>query len=386
MSAAPNSSADKIHPLTSLRFFAAFYVVIFHTLGNLVRGRFLPGNIDTPHPADALPNFGSRFLSLGFVSVSFFFLLSGYILAIVYLRREKPLNNRKFFIARFARIYPLFFITLLMDLPFAFRGLTRLSSFHHALLKVPLNFVVETLMLHAWLVKFAGINFPNWSLSAEALFYLSFPFIGPTLWRLRGRARWTTSLLLFVGGQALIFVCFLFFDLSHLERIPLLHLSTFALGILLASWQFDPLRETPRRWQAYMALAAAAVATVAVVEISPRVPVHNLADGILAPIFMVLIWALSGSPTVFSRLLSAPWLVVLGEASFGLYLLHIPVLHIFESVHSIAQPWAYALYLALTITLSVLSFYFVEAPLRRWILASFDQRSRESMEAASIAQ
>jgi peptidoglycan/LPS O-acetylase OafA/YrhL len=386
MSAAPNSSADKIHPLTSLRFFAAFFVVLYHTLGNLVRGRFLPGNIDTPHPADALPNFGSRFLSLGFVSVSFFFLLSGYILAIVYLRREKPIDRRKFFVARFARVYPLFFITLLMDLPFAFRGLARLSSVHHAMLKVPLNFVVETLMLHAWLVKFAGINFPNWSLSAETLFYLSFPFIGPGLWRLRGSARWTATLLLFIGGQAIVFAWSTFFDLSPFQPIPLLHLSTFALGILLASWQFDPLRKSPQPWQAYTALAAAAIATVAVVEISPWIPLHNLGDGILAPIFMLLIWALSSSSTVFSRLLSVPWLVVLGEASFGLYLLHIPVLHIFESIHSISQPWAYAVYLALTITLSVLSFYFVEAPLRRWILASFDNRPRESMEAASIAQ
>jgi peptidoglycan/LPS O-acetylase OafA/YrhL len=386
MSAAPNASADKIHPLTSLRFFAAFYVVIYHTLGNLVRGQFLPGNIETPHPADALPNFGSRFLSLGFVSVSFFFLLSGYILAIVYLRRDKPINRRKFFVARFARVYPLFFLTLLMDLPFAFRGLAMFTSVHHAIVKVPVNFVVETLMLHAWLVRFAGINFPSWSLSAEALFYLSFPFIGAGLWQLRGRARWAAALLLFVGGQAIVFAWSTFFELSPFQPIPLLHLSTFALGILLASWQFDPRRQTPQPWRAYAALAAAAIATVAVVEVSPWVPLHNLGDGILAPIFMLLIWALSSSPTVFSRILSVSWLVVLGEASFGLYLLHIPVLHIFESVHSIAQPWAYALYLTLTITLSVISFYFVEAPLRRWILASFDKHPRESLEAASIAQ
>ncbi|MBB5057160.1 peptidoglycan/LPS O-acetylase OafA/YrhL [Granulicella aggregans] len=386
MSAAPNSSADKIHPLTSLRFFAAFFVVIYHTLGNLVRGRFLPANINTPHPADALPNFGSRFLSIGFVSVSFFFLLSGYILAIVYLRREKPIDRRKFFIARFARVYPLFFITLLMDLPFSFRMLARLSSMHHAMLKIPINFVVETLMLHAWLVKFSGINFPNWSLSAEAVFYLSFPFIGLPLWRLRGKARWTAAVLLFVGGQALVFAWSTSFDLSPLQPIPLLHLSTFALGILLASWQFDARRQSPKPWQAYAALVAAAIVMVAAVETSPWIPLHNLGDGILAPIFMLLIWALSSSATGLSRMLSVRWLVVLGEASFGLYLLHIPVLHIFESVHSIAQPWAYALYLALTIILSVLSFYFVEAPLRRWILASFDRHPRESLEAASIAQ
>lgn len=64
---------QRILPLTSLRFFAALFVVFFHTTPLALRAR-LPGVI-------------AQTLGLGFTSVSFFFTLSGYILAIVYLSR-----------------------------------------------------------------------------------------------------------------------------------------------------------------------------------------------------------------------------------------------------------------------------------------------------------
>src|ERR1700760_2252759 len=68
---------EKIHALTSLRFFAALYVVLYHTLWFAI-------------PSITPSSIVGRILSLGFLSVSFFFLLSGYILALVYLRDGRP--------------------------------------------------------------------------------------------------------------------------------------------------------------------------------------------------------------------------------------------------------------------------------------------------------
>jgi peptidoglycan/LPS O-acetylase OafA/YrhL len=99
-----------------------------------------------------------------------------------------------------------------------------------------------------------------------------------------------------------------------------------------------------------------------------------------------MIWAFSGSRSFAARLLSVTWLVVLGEASFGLYLIHMPVLHIFERLHWEQSRPLYPVYLAICIGLSVLSFYFVETPTRKWILARFQTRPKETMEAASDAQ
>src|ERR1700712_5707681 len=92
---------DTYHGLTSLRFFAALYVVLYHSLTPMVSGI-------EKHA------FVQRAISLGYASVSFFFFLSGYILAVAYLRTGRDLRMRKrFYVARFARIYPLFALTLL---------------------------------------------------------------------------------------------------------------------------------------------------------------------------------------------------------------------------------------------------------------------------------
>ncbi len=73
----------KIYPLTSVRFFGAFLVVFHHTVQS-----FLPAFSDrllreTPR------SFSTTLLLFMPVSVSFFFLLSGYVLSVVYLREGK---------------------------------------------------------------------------------------------------------------------------------------------------------------------------------------------------------------------------------------------------------------------------------------------------------
>jgi len=75
---------ERIHALTSLRFFAAFYVVLYHTYP-----------LAFPEKAGTVL---AKFISLGYVSVSFFFLLSGYILAVVYLGTDKPIQKKSFYI------------------------------------------------------------------------------------------------------------------------------------------------------------------------------------------------------------------------------------------------------------------------------------------------
>jgi peptidoglycan/LPS O-acetylase OafA/YrhL len=69
----------KIVPLTAIRFAAASYVVIYHTV-------YASGV--------AQAAWFSRFISFGETAVSLFFILSGYILAYVYLRPEKPFAAR----------------------------------------------------------------------------------------------------------------------------------------------------------------------------------------------------------------------------------------------------------------------------------------------------
>jgi peptidoglycan/LPS O-acetylase OafA/YrhL len=86
--------------ITSLRFFAAIHVVLFHLqCFHLITG----------------PSWFQKFCSIGYTGVSFFFVLSGFILVYTYAGRD--LSAREFCRARFARVYPAYTFSLLACAP-----------------------------------------------------------------------------------------------------------------------------------------------------------------------------------------------------------------------------------------------------------------------------
>lgn len=332
----------------------------------------------------------ARIVSFGFISVGFFFLLSGYILGVVYLHSEKPLRKRSFYAARFARIYPLFFLTLIAGTPALLFERAVKYGWHSALSKTSITFLANLIMLQAWVPKFGGIDNPNWSLSVETLFYVAFPFIGVWLWRLKGLRLWIAAFSIWIGSQLVVFVAYPRLPKYVVERNPLLHLGVFALGILLARWQMLERAKHGSSPRSSLAVATALLLAFAmflvIVFRESRLPLAELSDGLLAPLFVCVTWACSDNRGLPSRLLSAPWLVILGEASYGLYLIHIPVYQLFSAFHLARIPAVYPLYLVSCIGLSLLSFYFVETPARKWLLRLFQARPKETMEMASDAQ
>jgi peptidoglycan/LPS O-acetylase OafA/YrhL len=368
---------EKIHALTSLRFFAALFVVCYHVVWSYF-------------PWITRQSTLGRTILMGYVSVSFFFLLSGYILGVVYLRRGGPVAVKDFYKARFARVYPLFLLTLVLDTPSLLMSRIATYGMNSAVLKTAATFLANLLMLHAWFPQLRGIDNPNWSLSVETLFYLTFPLIGVALWKLRGSRLWLWTALVYVGGQAVVAMFAHFFESQTRELLPALHLSTFALGILLARWQFlsreKRAAKTTSHVGPWLALAFAVVSFAAVVYWSPDGTTPFLCDGMLAPIFAAVIWAFSHSDWWPARLLSPQWLVVLGEASFGLYLFHIPVYHFFEWMGWIHITALFPVYLGSAIGLSLASFYWFETPARKWILRRRPTHVKETVEAASDAQ
>jgi peptidoglycan/LPS O-acetylase OafA/YrhL len=364
----------QMHALTSLRFFAALYVVFFHVL---------------PRSQQTSPAI-LHLLNLGFVSVSFFFLLSGYILATVYLPRDVKVAKRRFYVARFSRVYPLFFLTLLADTPILLHKRIVLYGVESALVKTAATVVGHLFLLQAWSAKLQfAINEPSWSLSVEAVLYLCFPFLGRVLWRLQGRALWIFTIALYGAGQFFVWILTPHLPLSQVKFNPLFHLSTFLLGVLLARGQrtADPskLRQMPHKGFLYGALALSALAFWLLVQYMPVFLYTNIHDGLLAPLFAALIWVLSYPQFCVSRWLSKRWLVVLGESSFGLYLIHIVVLHWYGRADERLSMTGFATYLLLCIGLSLLLFYIFEAPARKWLIAAFHSSTPETLEAASDA-
>jgi len=392
-------SKDWSRPITSVRFLAALYIMAFHWL-RLV-------------PTRGLSGFGFRFAA-SFGGVGLFYFLSGFVLAWVYLRQSKQVDKKKFYAARFARIYPVFLLTLVADSPWFFASHVANLGYQGALVKTGSTFAASLLLLQAWYSGFWGIDTPNWSLSAETLFYVLFPFIGVWIWSLRSKWIVVSMFLVYIGGQTLVAVVLALavahnatsLDLESLLYLPPLHVSTFILGILMARLHVLSIEKngtTPiKPWALYAALGAGLAICLGVAQFTSD-EFHNsmqgsilLRDGSMAPLFCVIVWALSNGSTVFSRLLNVKWLVFLGDCSFGLYLIHLPILHVLGPAmqpllwgRSHTEFWVlymllFLMYVAVCIPLAIASFHWIESPARKWISLRFKARRCESLEAFPV--
>ena len=105
-----------------------------------------------------------------------------------------------------------------------------------------------------------------------------------------------TALVLYVAGQALVWELGLHFRPGRVLTLPLLHLSTFALGILLARWQ-SLQRERGTKaavpaWRVYAVLGVSTAALAFSIRLQPLFHVPSpYNSGTLAPFFAGFIWA-----------------------------------------------------------------------------------------------
>jgi len=187
----PESLRPKIPALTSLRFFAALHVLLFHTRAmGAVFG----------------PVWFQRLSSIGYTGVTFFFVLSGFIL--VYTYSGRSVTAKKFWSARFARVYPAYAFALLLTLPFFLYGVAHFReiglpfmAFETAHIKIAAG--LEVLLLQSWVPPAAlSWNAVGWSLSVEAFFYLLFPFLLGRFERLSKAQLFFTIALCWMAGNA----------------------------------------------------------------------------------------------------------------------------------------------------------------------------------------
>jgi peptidoglycan/LPS O-acetylase OafA/YrhL len=361
-----------------VRFLAALYVVMDH------------GRVAVPMLSDG-NGYLQKFLALGYIAVNFFFVLSGYILAVVYLQGKTSVDKRRFWVARFARVYPIYLVALALDASHLLHNWLATHAAGIAQPSIAATLVMNVVLLQAWWPKFLGINSPGWSLSAEAFFYTVFPFVGVLLWRLRiwGLLAWAA--VIYLAGNAII----LAFVARRVEFAPLRynpasHLYEFLLGILTARLHFivqeNPARTAWLQRQGPWLLVGSAAAYLAVIPWTDRIQVQLLTHGIFSPLFCVALLALAAGNVRIGKLLSAAWMVLLGEASYALYLIHLPIYFILRMPLQKYGGPVFSAYLVLCVGLSMASYLYIEKPSRHWILRKWGVRSRESEATAAVGQ
>ncbi len=188
--------------LTGLRFIAALAVFVCHTaaLNNTI-----PPHAPVVPFADAglAEIYHKIVFNGGFVGVSFFFVLSGFVLA----WSTKPTETKRAFLRRrLLKIYPNHLVTFVAAMVVYAAAITPVSQW------LPVLTLTQSWSLDPqtrW-----AVNSPSWSLAAELLFYLSFPFLIKPLRRIAEHRLWAV-----VGG---IFAVMLAIALFNHFAIPTL--------------------------------------------------------------------------------------------------------------------------------------------------------------------
>ena len=351
--------AEKRSPLpalTGIRIFAAYYVVMLHT-GAGYFGR------------NGAPKVVLRFLDQGYLAVSLFFILSGFILVYTYQGKISGTDSvLRFWEARFARIYPVYLLALALMIPFA----KTLTSGQ----RITVLAMIQTWM--PWRPNLVGAwNFPAWSLSVEAFFYLMFPLIFVGLNRLRvAGLQWLAALLLAliaIGNLSQPVELWPNSAITLLRYIPLpvLRLPEFVVGMALGlAFLRGP------TWRRSGLVSVCALLGAIFVLCLPLGPWASIA---VIP-FAVLILSLAHQRGPIARILSSRILVLLGSASYAVYLLQLPIriytrllfaemLHAPHNLDAFLSP-------CLLLILSVLVFLFWEEPARKFLRKSLGLRPR----------
>lgn len=323
-----------IPALTGLRFLAALHVVIYH----LWR-----------HEAWQAPEAIVRVIAAGPASVTLFFVLSGYLLTHRYRVRspstDEGLENETeklrislsaYLRGRLARIYPVHLLGWVCVAPVAFvlwKGQSPGVESLWPSFWAPGIWVLA--LLQAWHPAHAlAWNPPAWSLSVEIFCYLVFPFL---LTRIHFRSihrLYVATVLVWLASLTLSAA--LAWYASHAPTIeekklwvhvfkfhPLVRIPEFVLGMMLAEW----VRHHPVRLWRSPRLIVASIGLVGVCWLG-WVPYAWWHNGWLVPAWMCLLGFLATHPDArLSAALSHRWMQRLGNASYGLYILHVPFLY-----------------------------------------------------------
>ena len=314
---APTGALDgaarpRLDALTGLRFFAALSVYLTHLLK--------PPDLD-PHLQNVL--------SAGTLGVTFFFVLSGFVLAYTYFDRLRSPSLRaiwSYAVARFARVYPLYILLLV-------------GVFAYWNWSLPEWWLLHVLMLQAWhpdvTVAF-GLNGPAWSISVELFLYACFPLLVPMVARCDRSIRtlaiagvvvallvWTVATAFMLVGKVEVPSTDPWSAHRWLYRGPAGRLGDLLFGMILARLY---LRLDGRPGVARIA-AIGAVLLVVLTFVNAMFRPSILAAYRLDLSFMLLggllILCLALAPRgPVARVLGWAPIVLLGDASYALYLVH----------------------------------------------------------------
>jgi peptidoglycan/LPS O-acetylase OafA/YrhL len=306
----------ELSSLTSIRFLFSLGVVLFHL-------QYMWIWPTTDH---------TQLIERARLGVDMFFVLSGFVLSYVYMEQVEAglFDYRRFLIARFARVYPAHLVIVLAMVAVALAAMAMRQSFDPADYSVA-GLLQTLLLVHAWFPTdlTAEWNGPSWSLSAEWGAYLLFPVFAWLAARLAKR-----PMLLLAAAAGLFFaldagyraafgdtVTHAEFNMGVLRILP-----SFLAGMALhLIWRRTALRPP--------VAVAASVGTAALLALLMHLGAYEPAIIAAAALLILALAFLSKAGA--DGPLAWRWLVFLGEASYAIYLIHMPTIVVWKNARSV---------------------------------------------------
>ncbi|MCL2895879.1 acyltransferase family protein [Brenneria tiliae] len=350
-----------INSLTGLRFIAAFFVFLYHAASENIFSDHVIGNA-----------FKWVFSSSGFIGVSFFFCLSGFVLS---WSHQPGIKTGQFLLRRIARIYPNHLITAVIAIV--------LIIWTGPLLPGGETFsgiIPNILLIQTWIpdpYTFISLNGVSWSLSCELTFYVCFPFVYTILTKLSSNV--LTATLIGIIALVILMPCFS----ATLPLKPLLPWKPESMYAYWFIYLFSPVRMLEFTSGVIIACLvkrgnyhSIKVFPVIILFITAwfgsifNPSLYSYAAFTIIPVLMLIAAFAISDISGHSGTIGKPLFVTLGEWSFSFYLIHRLVLMFGHRLIGIGSQYSFTTGLLLIILAFALSlwgakilFTFVEKPI-----------------------
>ena len=293
------------------------------------------------------------FYNYGALAVQLFWAISGFVFASAYI--ERRVTARQFFVARFARLYPLHFITLLVVAAIQIFSMRQLGIYQFYRYNDIYHFTLNLLFASSWgFEKGFSFNAPIWSVSVEVGIYAVFLLTVPILVRLRllGPVLLAGAFYLLqrYGPHSLFWQCGYYFYMGVLlyRVVKLTGPWCGALGLgLLLMWRLTGFGNLDTMApQAIPSLFAGMLLCAASVD------KMQIGSGVLRR----LAW--------------------IGESTYSSYLWHIPVIMItviafdlvgVDRLPIISRGWFFLSFIAIVFSIARFSYLHIELPLQAYL-------------------
>lgn len=298
--------------LPFFRFFASCIVVFFHFAQDV------PWYPRVPEVFKA-----------GSLMVTFFFVLSGFVLFLGY--HQKPFSFRQYVAKRAVKLLPLYYLAFLISVGvLAYAG--KLAA---------ADFFLNLFCLHSWVPYPLTVNFTSWFVSALIFCYCIFPLILFFLRRVTpdGGVMLLVSVLFWAATQWLVMQIMNSdtYDGAHywsyhlIYYFPPFHLCSFFMGICGAYFLVTRNMKVGcggiHSALVTLFLLGAAAMLVQYEPALEKLAGCRLPFGVsfYAPVMLLLLLHMTLSQNPFLKILSWPKLILWGEASYAVYILQGPL-------------------------------------------------------------